>query len=643
MLSGRQREILLLLSKHTEPLTAEWIAKELSVSDRTIRKELKTIQEDCENLGICINPMKGKGYCLQVLDANVFQQEIDPVQKASPQVGYDFSEQKGRVYFLLKRLLLQEGYVKLEQFEGEMYVSKSTIQKDLRFVREMLGKYKLSLVVKPHYGVYVAGSEYRKRLCFSNYRLLEEELPPQMTSSWQPDDNFAEQIKKIIISKVNVHNIEISDVALGNLTNHIVIACRRMEKGFAMENLEHPIGEEHPFEKKVAGEIIAEVEALAGFSFPSAELDYIIIHLMGTKLLHENALTEYREFDETREIIVCMLARLKAELAWDFTDDKEFSHALALHIRPALNRLRYEMNIRNPLVNEIKLKYPSAFEGAIIASKCLEERLSIKIEEDEIGYIALHIGVALERMKRKARRRKRIILVCASGVGSAKLLSYRLQELFNRELEIVECINYYRLADYDLSSIDLVISTIPIAERIIAPVQVVSNFLEAEDIKGIKKQLISADKENKDSYLAESHVFIHKRLDTKAAVIEFLSEMLYEQGLVSKEYANLVLEREAIAATSFGNLVAIPHPTSPDTTETFWTVCTLARPINWNENQMVQVVCLLNISKDAKGDLEDMYEQLISIIEDKKVIQQVIKAKSKQEVIRLFQYDKVRS
>lgn len=382
---------------------------------------------------------------------------------------------------------------------------------------------------------------------------------------------------------------------------------------------------------------------MAGFSFPSAELDYIIIHLMGTKLLHENALTEYREFDETREIIVCMLARLKAELAWDFTDDKEFSHALALHIRPALNRLRYEMNIRNPLVNEIKLKYPSAFEGAIIASKCLEERLSIKIEEDEIGYIALHIGVALERMKRKARRRKRIILVCASGVGSAKLLSYRLQELFNRELEIVECINYYRLADYDLSSIDLVISTIPIAERIIAPVQVVSNFLEAEDIKGIKKQLILADKENKDSYLAESHVFIHKRLDTKSAVIEFLSEMLYEQGLVSKEYANLVLEREAIAATSFGNLVAIPHPTSPDTTETFWTVCTLAKPINWNENQMVQVVCLLNISKDAKGDLEDMYEQLISIIEDKKVIQQVIKAKSKQEVIRLFQYDKVRS
>lgn len=639
MLSGRQREILLLLSRHKEPVTAEWIAKELSVSDRTIRKELKNMQTDCKELGVTISPIKGKGYCLHILDQEVFQQEINPLLMEDPQ---DFSEQKTRVHFLLKRLLLQEGYVKLEQFEREMYVSKSTIQKDLRLVREMLGKYRLSLLVKPHYGVNVAGSEYRKRLCFANYRLMEEPFN-HANNSRLAEKSFAKQIKKIIINKVNVHKIEISDVALGNLTNHIVIACKRMEQGFAMRELEHTSGEEHPFEKKVAMEIIEEVEALAGFSFPRAELEYIIIHLMGTKLLHENALTEYREFDETREIVSCMVARLKDELDWDFTSDREFLHALALHIRPAINRLRFEMNIRNPLVNDIKMKYPSAFEGAIIASICLEEWLSVKVEEDEIGYIALHIGVALERMKRKARKQKRVILVCASGVGSAKLLSYRLQEQFSRELEIVECINYYRLEDYDLSAIDLVISTIPIPERLTAPVQVVSNFLEAEDIKGIKKRLLSPDKDNKDSYLAEDHVFIGKRFETKAAVIAFLSNILYEKGLVSKEYEQLVLEREEIASTSFGNLVAIPHPTMPETSDTFWTVCTLARPIIWNENQMVQVVCLLNISKDAKGDLEEMYEQLISIIEDKKIIQQVIKAKSKTEVIRLFQSETVRS
>ncbi|MDL0437008.1 BglG family transcription antiterminator [Niallia sp. SS-2023] len=640
MLSGRQRGILLLLSRHKEPVTAEWIAKELSVSDRTIRKELKNMQGDCKQLGVSISPIKGKGYCLHILDHEVFQQEINPILTEADSGGYDFSDQKTRVHFLLKHLLLQEGYVKLEQFEREMYVSKSTIQKDLRHVREMLGKYKLSLLVKPHYGVNVAGSEYRKRLCFANYRLMEDS---SKNNSRLSEKAFADQIKRIIINKVNVHKIEISDVALGNLTNHIVIACKRMEQGFAMGELEHTIGEAHPFEKKVALEIIGEVEALAGFSFPSAELEYIIIHLMGTKLLHENALTEYREFDETREIVSCMVTRLKEELNWDFTSDREFLHALALHIRPAINRLRFEMNIRNPLVNDIKVKYPSAFEGAIIASKCLEDWLSVKVEEDEIGYIALHIGVALERMKRKARKQKRVILVCASGVGSAKLLSYRLQEQFSRELEIVECINYYKLADYDLSAIDLVISTIPIAERLAAPVQVVSNFLEADDIKGIKKRLTSTEKATKDSYLAEDHVFIGKQLETKEAVIEFLSNILYEQGLVSKQYGRLVLEREEIASTSFGNLVAIPHPTMPETKDTFWTVCTLAKPISWNENQMVQVVCLLNISKDAKGDLEEMYEQLISIIEDKRVIQQVIKAKSKTEVIELFQTETVRS
>lgn len=73
------------------------------------------------------------------------------------------------------------------------------------------------------------------------------------------------------------------------------------------------------------------------------------------------------------------------------------------------------MNIRNPLLNDIKVNFPAAFEGALIASKCINNFLEVEVGEHEVAFIALHIGVALERMKNKNKKIKRVILVCASG------------------------------------------------------------------------------------------------------------------------------------------------------------------------------------------------------------------------------------
>ncbi|WP_259317074.1 BglG family transcription antiterminator, partial [Heyndrickxia coagulans] len=260
------------------------------------------------------------------------------------------------------------------------------------------------------------------------------------------------------------------------------------KEGFLIEDF-HVLMDEYPFEKVVAEEIVQEVEIYTGLTFPDSEIEYIIVHLVGTKLLHEQELIGYSELDEVGSIVSRILERLRAELNWDFRSDMEFIQALTLHIRPAMNRLRYKMNIRNPLVNEIKTKYPAAFEGAIIAGKCIEDYLNIEVVEDEIAYIALHISVALERMQMKKRKIKRVLVVCASGIGSARLLYYRLQNKFEHQIEVVDTISYYKLSSYDLSTIDLIISTVPIKEKLQMPVQVVNTFLEERDVHSIKNYI----------------------------------------------------------------------------------------------------------------------------------------------------------
>ncbi|WP_400243778.1 transcription antiterminator [Niallia sp. JL1B1071] len=636
MLTQRQKNIIFFLVKSAKPVTARWIAKQLGVSDRTIRKELKDVQRESSSLGFELNLIRGKGYQIQIKDEELFNREFNVlIDDGNGPLYTDFTVQNNRVMYLLKQFLLDNGYIKLEVFEEKMFVSKSTIQNDLKEVRKILEYYHLELLNRPHYGLYIHGDEYRKRLCLANY------IHNQQTGLDSNRDQLPifkvevyKKIHSIIIGKVNHYKIEISDISLENLATHITIACKRIEQGFLIDYIEGNLLEEFSFEKIVAKEIVREVEVSTGLIFPDTEINYIVIHLVGTKLIHKESLTAYSKLDEVESIMSCMLYRLKKEMNWDFYHDHEFIQAMILHLRPAMNRLRYKMNIRNPLLQDIKFKYPLAFEGAVIASKCMKEYLAMDIGEHEMAYLALHIGVALERMKSKDKKVKRIILVCASGVGSAKLLYYRLENIFEQALEIVDTINYYRLEAYDLSSIDFIISTVPIKEEGI-PVQLVSTFLEDSDIREIRKHLSVATEMN-DNYLDSRRIFLKQDLHTREDVIHFLCDNLYKQNLVTEGYEELVLERENSAPTSFGNLVAIPHPSIPVTNETFWTICILKRPIAWSNNQMVQLVCLLNISATKKGELDKMYRKLIAIMEDQELVQQLINCDQVEEIIRLL-------
>ncbi|MEK5279857.1 MULTISPECIES: BglG family transcription antiterminator [Paenibacillus] len=639
MFSKRQKEILLYLINSNQPVTAAWISKELNVSDRTIRNDLKELQNISSVLGLKIELIRGKGFAAKITDINLFHQEFGDL--TSDKISYttiDFSEQDNRVFYLLNRFLLKNNYIKLATIEDEMFVSKSTIQNDLKEVRKILENYNLSIVNRPHYGLYIEGDEFMKRICLSNYLYKrEEELDPTHVSSSLFDKDTYKKVKEIIVDKVNNYKIEISDISLDNLAIHLIIACKRIEEGFLIDNPSVHLKEDYPFEKIVSQEIVKEIEDFTGLEFPDSEINYVIIHLVGTKLLPKESLSEYSKLDEVGTIVRCILNRLKNESNWDFNGDVEFIQALTLHIRPAMNRIRYKMNIRNPLLKEIKINFPAAFEGALIASKCINNFLDLEVGEHEVAFIALHIGAALERMKSKNKKVKRVILVCASGVGSAKLLYYRLINLFENKIHVVNTISYYKLAETDLSSIDLVISTIPIKENIGIPVHVVKTFLDDTDLDQIRNLLSSSEQPGEAHfYLDPYRIFVKKELTTKESVIHFLSSELIKQGLVPDHYESLVLEREELAPTSFGNLVAIPHPTTPVTKETFWTLCTLKRPIRWNDKQMVQLICLLNIKEGNSGDLDSMYKKLGSLIEDKEIVEQILVKDSAEEILELL-------
>lgn len=641
MLTSRMMLILKELMSSKSPITSNDLANRIQVTSRTIRNDIKELNEILLQSGGCIKSTRGIGYELEIKNTKTFKLFLqDMLQNSAILANKSPNTPEERINYIIRKLLIANCYIKLDEIADELYISKSTLQNDLIDVRKKLKSFKLEIESKPYYGVKVKGNEMNFRFCLSEYLFNRKEITINMQNHMDSIFSIEEinKIQAIILEEVKSNEIDISDIALSNLSIHFAIACKRIRnKNYVLLAPEDIEGLYTNKEYKVAKQIVTKIETALNVSFPEAEIAYIAIHLLGTNKIANTNLNR-QEFESLvgsslRDIINEILLKIDKRLTLRLQDDKELFIALGLHLKPAINRLRYGMNVRNPMLDEIKAKYPLAFDAAILASKVLKERLAIKVDEDEIGYIALHISVAMFRQKMN-QDVKRCIIVCASGLGSAMLLKYKLQSMYFNRLVIVDTIDYYRLSETCLEHIDFIITTIPIENELSVPIIYVNTILGTKDISKIEDYLQERDV-NKITYVKEDLIFLQKNLQTKEEVIKFLVNEVKAAGYVDELFGDSVLERERLSPTSFGNLVAIPHPMTPVTSETFWAICTLRRPIDWEGNR-VQFVCLLSLGKNETSDLQRMYEYLIEVVESEQKVKQLTCCEEKEEFIEII-------
>lgn len=639
MLNSRMKIILRELMAVQTPITGAYLANINQVTSRTTRDDVKNLDALLANHGASIDAIMGQGYQLNITDEVLFRDYLQILSITNDTNIPKTPEE--RVAYLIKRLLLDDTYVKLDDLADEIYVSKSTIQNDLIEVKKVLSAYDIIIESRPNYGLKVNGNEFKMRYCMAEYVFNRSE--PGGEKMDDSHFNLLEQekldaIHDIIINQIKVHEITLSDIAINNLLIHIAIAYKRIKSGYHVTLYQTDMQEIlEQREYQVAKEIVSEVEEKLQVDFPQEETAYIAIHLLGTKMLNQTTsggkVVEQVMDQDILKIVSNALEQMEAELNVGIKDDQELIIALCLHLKPAINRYKYGMNIRNPLIEDIKKNYPLAFEAGIIAGLSIEKQTGTIIDENEIGYLALHIGAAIERIKLVSDA-KRCLIVCASGLGTAKLIYYKLRSQFGSSLDIVGTTEYYKLHQYNLNEIDFIVSSIPIEEKLPVPVIDVNAILGTQDIEKIEKVIV-ADNQHVFTYFDEARTFLQKDFAAKEEVLEFMNIKLLEKRLVEQGFLRSIYEREAIAPTAFGNLVAIPHPITPHSDETFLSICTLKKPITWNDKP-VQFICVLSVKKNSQEDLQTMYELLGSIIDNPNIVQNLIKAKTYEEFMKML-------
>lgn len=217
-------------------------------------------------------------------------------------------------------------------------------------------------------------------------------------------------------------------------------------------------------------------------------------------------------------------------------------------------------------------------------------------------------------------------------------MEYRYRREFGDYIDRIEVCDAQHVATADLSDIDYVFTTVPLAERLPVPVREVGYFLDDQDvtaIRGLFQNEGGTAAAGVLSHLDRRLFFTHLSETTKDAVLERLCRNISAIRTVDDTLLEQVQLREQAAPTAFGGPAALPHPYSPVTDETFLCVGLLDHPIPWDGSE-VQAVFLLCVARTREDDLDEFYNRLSDLMFNTEAINRLLEDQRFEVLERVF-------
>lgn len=632
-LKKRSKRIFELLKNYPNGITGEQMAKQLGVSSRTIRSDIKFLQELLEPHDVNIIAIPNRGYHINNIE-NVGQLE----DELSRQDNINFETSEERINCIIAKLLentFSEKPITQMDLADMLFVSVSTLKAHLCDAKKILGKYDLKIVQYKGKGMIIDGEEIKIRYCMAEF-INKHNFEP-FYQKILPNTDMV-KIDKIIKKILNQRKLQLADDAKENLCAHTAIAVQRSKYNKTVlysASLAQKIS--NTFEYDVAKDIVAEIYEQDGIDLSYAEIYYIAQCLLASKKVFD--MGESADKVHVKELVDVILREINEKMVIDFTNDEYLRDGLMLHLNIALTRIEFHMIIRNELLDTIKNDYPLAFQMGVIAGKIVEKYDNIKINENEIGYIALHFGAAISRNGIKENiKAKNVVIVCSAGLGMSVLLKAKIEEHFNNRLNIMKIIPGYEVDNSIMDNTDFVFTTVPLKGIHSDKVIMINHMLKEEDIVKIENKVFRENKTEKieiETFFSKTNFYINKNFEGKNECLHFLTDQAIKKGLMTSKIKELVFEREEMASTAIGDLAAIPHPMYNEDNKSFVSCLILDKAIMW-EDLPVQVIFLLNIGKNNANLWETMFLKLYNYIKLKNGINSMLESKSYDLFLREF-------
>lgn len=608
--------ILLSLLAQDSYKSLDELAQKINLSTKTVRGLLRELDQQLAGHGACVENKRGKGYRLDVQDTDRFQALFLAPERTVP------DDAQERVAYLVEHFLRSDGYTKVDTLCDKLYVSRKTLTADLKQAESYFSIFHLTLERKPHYGMMLVGDEFQKRHCLADYLEKKSQNTPTIL---QPQNPQEYQIAQCLIELLENEDYHITDVGLNSLVVHILVALERIRSGqyISLNQEEYDrwsAGKSYDLARRCA----EKVAALTGVTFPEEEIRYLAIHF-ASKEANKNFIID----SATQDTVTEMLEEVYQVFQIDFRDDLELIVALSSHLVPLIIRIKYGMRLKNPMLQEIRHQYSLAYTIARQASAVLERKYKCILDSNEVAYLALTFQLSLEHRRTHAEK-KNVLLVCASGAATARLMAYKMREMFDEYIGRITICDQRSIGKQDFSQIDYVFTMVPIEEHIPVPICMVDHFLETNGTVAVRGFFARESKGDILQYYPREMFFPDVAAKGKKEALREIVQRVNELHPLPDGFYEAVLQREKMAHTCMGNRVAMPHPCRVMTEDTFVSVAVLREPIQWDESNQVQAIFLVSVSRKKNKKLQDFYSTTARLLLDGGRIDRLIQERTYQ-------------
>lgn len=471
----REVRLIEVLLRHPEGLTAVDLADQLSVSARTVHRDLQPASKFLASHDLTLVRQAGRGINIEG-PASARARALEALSKMR---SLALTPEERRVS-VLGILLGSSEPIKLRALASRSKVSVGTVSRDLDEAEDWLTPFGLSLLRKRGYGVQVLGAEDDRRQAMSQLVLQDldeaaflsspEESGEHPASSAGSTDHISGNLMGMIdegrlrtvktLTREAVEGLPyaIADSALVNLSVHVAVMIERLLRGGEIEMDREVLQRlRETTEYDNARNLAGAIEEDFRLDVPEEEVAYLTQHLRGTKLRQDDELDRYFKSSdlEIASRVKALIHYVSEQTGVTLTGDSSLYTGLLAHIERAIHRLRENMRISNPLLSEMKEDYPALFD--LVDRGMKKVFVEDQIPEEEVGFVAMHFGAALDR--EQGNFPNSVLIICPSGISSSKILASRLEKAFP-QIQQIHNASLFELDELDANEFDLVVSTV---------------------------------------------------------------------------------------------------------------------------------------------------------------------------------------
>lgn len=538
-----------------------------------------------------------------------------------------------RIIFILIIIMTKEKTT-FEELAEKLQVSKNTVIQDLKSAEILLEEHYIKIKKKPYYGMFLEGDEdeirsYLLQLYKKSNKYIQLNTNKYFNECLNLDIS---EIRSFIENVEILANVKYSEESLDELEVLVNFSLCRMNIG---NNVIYSSDYINQQKSNNNYKIIKDCIKNLNCKITESEICYLLKLFSGAKSTLGNFINENLVVDKlTNDIINDMYEVININPV----EDRNFKEQMALHLKVAIFRLKNNLIIDNPMLEEIKYKMSFVYN---ITEKILsnyEDILNVKFPESEIAYIAMYFDALFER-NIKNKFSYKVLIICNGGLATSSLLKTRIVAMIP-ELEIVDICRLRDVqATVEKNEVDFLISTVPFNLDDYKVIQV-NPLLGIEDVEKIKTETFNRRYEknckffvekvkNKslngiNNILPEKYSQIGLEINDWQEAIKIAAEPLIKDKRIKRQYISEIIK----VIENLGNyMVFIPeiafvHAEPTFVIENSVSVLVLKKPIKFgreketlvkvifvlaNKNENMNLINLINIIT-KEGNIKKLKE-----------------------------------